>query len=454
MKYSKYVFFYTINDHYVGIYHSLLVQVVYLSNKEKEQVDYCLETQSYSKTNVENIIEYMLSNHFLVQSENDDCNLLQQCIGKINMIQPSIANVYLIVTEECNFRCKYCFISDAVKSNRKTKNMSNYVVEASVKLLQKIYEDSATEFDKSITFYGGEPLLNFGAIKRFFEIVSVEAIMSRWPTNINYSIITNGSLLDKEHISFCKENNIKLCISYDVDRRTHSTRISKNGECTYDIVRRNIELCNMEKIDIGLSVTISEDTIRCKDQIINEIVEINPVSLGFNLLLPNNGIVPSNTYYEEATNFMISCFMVFREKGIYEDRIMRKVNAFTNRILYPYDCCACGANQLVLAPDGQVGICHGFLNDRKYFSGNVFDESFDFKSNPDYFLWKNRSPLFMPECQGCDCLGICGGGCAYAAHYKHGSINELDERFCIQSKTILKWLINEVYDKTKMSMTK
>ena len=146
---------------------------------------------------------------------------------------------------------------------------------------------------------------------------------------------------------------------------------------------------------------------------------------------------------------MIECFKRLRQKGLYEDRMMRKVQAFIDNKLYLYDCCASGGNQLVIASDGCIGICHGYLNNRKYFSANVFDKDFDFRDSPDFEYWKKRSPVFMSECQKCECLGICGGGCPYAADYMHNSIYALDDRFCIHAKKILKWLVCDLYEQTK-----
>ena len=46
----------------------------------------------------------------------------------------------------------------------------------------------------------------------------------------------------------------------------------------------------------------------------------------------------SDDYNERAARFIIKAFQVFRERGIYEDRIMRKVNAFIERNVWPFDC--------------------------------------------------------------------------------------------------------------------
>ena len=442
MKYSKYIRFYDVENDNICFYHSLLVRTVFLSKEEKKRIDLFLERgQSLSKE-FERTIEYLYSNYYLVTSEKEDEDIYKQFV---NNLPPSvISNTYIIVTENCNFNCRYCFLSERISSSAQ-KKMSFKTAKASIELLQRTYERQNFEYDRTITFYGGEPLLNFSTIKYFME--EIDSIKSKafWPSNIKYTIITNGSLLTKEHLNFFKQFNIGLCISYDVNIDSHSNRISKQNESTYDIVKQNIQLCIDYKIPFGLSVTISESTIINKDVILDELESLKPISIGFNMLLPNPNKMPLESYYEDATNFMLSCFERLRKIGIYENRIMRKVRSFIDNKIYLYDCCGCGGNQFVISPDGEIGVCHGYLNNRKYFSSNVFDKEFDFRNNNNFLYWKKRTPLLMQECQDCECIGICGGGCAYAADYYHGTIYAKDDRFCIHAKITLKWLIRDLY---------
>lgn len=449
MKYSRFVFFLTINDVYIAVYHSLLIRTVFLTRLEKEKIDRFLNNSTTIDLDVETEknINHLFSNYFIIESDKEDEEIKKQCIE--NICYSFIANTYIITTENCNFNCNYCFVSQAVMSNRAHKIMTKDVVDATIDLLQRTYENQKDKkIDNTITFYGGEPLLNYEMIEYFMQKVTRMKQTSYWPSNVKYSIITNGSLLNEEHINFLKNNNIGICISFDVDKDSETQRISKLGQTTSELIRKSIQLCKDEGVSFGLSVTVTESTIKNKESVIKDIIAIEPVTVGFNMLIPNKGVQVSKSYYEDATNFMIYGFEKLREVGIYEDRIMRKVDSFTNSKLYPYDCCACGGNQYVISPDGEIGICHGYLNDRSYFSANVFEEKFDFKNNPVFLYWKNRSPLFMQECQNCECLGICGGGCAYAAEYNKGSIFGLDERFCVHSKTILKWLLNSLYQKS------
>lgn len=443
MQFSKYVHFYDVGDETIGLFHSLLIRTIFLTKNEKQVIDLYLDNETPLNDDLKDTINYLFSNYYLVNSEAEDEDLYQQCVRLI--YPPAISNTYIVVTENCNFNCKYCFISERVSANATNKVMTKEVAKASVELLQRTYEHQQHEYDKTITFYGGEPLMNLDIIKYFMQEVERVKSFAYWPSDVKFAMITNGSLLNKENIAFLKQNHIALSISYDVDKDSHANRINRLGQKTFDVVRNNIQMCINEKMPYSLSITISEDTMLNRETVLQEIIALEPLTIAFNMLIPNKHLTPSDTYYEEATDFMIECFKRLRQKGIYEDRMMRKVQAFIDNKLYLYDCCASGGNQFVIAPDGSIGICHGYLNNRKYFSANVMNKDFDYRNSPDFDYWKQRSPIFMPECQDCECLGICGGGCPYAADYMHESIYALDKRFCIHAKKVLKWLINDLF---------
>ena len=167
--------------------------------------------------------------------------------------------------------------------------------------------------------------------------------------------------------------------------------------------------------------------------------------------MPQGEFSVSDDYNKKASRFIIEMFKELRQKGVYEDRMMRKVKTFQNSFDAPCpwfsDCGATAGGQIVIAPDGAVGICHGCLWDRKYFVSSVDDDSFDARTNPTYKEWSQLTPINRNECENCAALGICGGGCPINAmnSKKGNTIHSMDERFCIHSKMTLEFLIKDLY---------
>jgi uncharacterized protein len=193
---------------------------------------------------------------------------------------------------------------------------------------------------------------------------------------------------------------------------------------------------------------LSEKTIKDFSGLLSLIKTYDIRGLGYNIMLSNDNFTVSDEYYKEASQFILDSFEVFRSMGIYEDRIMRKLNSFAHSQVYFSDCGATAGGQLVFAPDGSVGICQGQLADKENFVTTVDDDNFDARSNPVWQKWASLSPISNDECIDCEALGICGGGCPVNARLSNpdSGLHCIDKRQCTHSKSTLKFLIRDLYN--------
>jgi uncharacterized protein len=79
-----------------------------------------------------------------------------------------------------------------------------------------------------------------------------------------------------------------------------------------------------------------------------------------------------------------------------------------------------------------------------FFDGVSTD--FSFHNNPTIQEWGARSPFNMPQCHDCPAVAVCGGGCAYGAKLRNGSIWSVDDRFCTHVLTTLEWMVWDLYE--------
>ncbi|WP_062551552.1 radical SAM protein [Peptoniphilus phoceensis] len=155
-----------------------------------------------------------------------------------------IRQLTLIITEACNFRCKYCFYSDEYEYSRNhSKNMMDWsIAKKSIDYYFNFNKNVLTynpNFKPTIGFYGGEPLLNWDVIYK-----SVEYIKDNYASNykeVFYTITTNGYLLNSEKSKYLLDNGFSIAVSLDGNKEDHNrNRILHNREKTYDSVIRNI----------------------------------------------------------------------------------------------------------------------------------------------------------------------------------------------------------------------
>jgi uncharacterized protein len=306
---------------------------------------------------------------------------------------------------------------------------------------------------KSIIFYGGEPLINVSVLRYILDKIREYQELSYLPENLDLSIITNGSLITEEIVRLLKHHKVSISISVDGGEfSTNANRRFVNLQPTYEYIKRGIDICKQHYLPVSLSVTLSEESLANPEKLMEALLSEHCVdSLGFNMLYTDSHYNVGKDYDSLASAFIIDAFKVFRQKNIAEDRILRKVDAFTKSEVYFFDCAATGGNQIIIAPDGAIGICHGFLNSRDFFITDVDDVSFDPAISSTFLEWNKRTPINMTECQECPALGICGGGCPMSPYKNKGSIWELDDRFCVHAKMTLEWLIWDLYSHVSTS---
>lgn len=127
------------------------------------------------------------------------------------MINTYTEDLCLVVTERCNLNCSYC------QSNKTFKRtMSWDCAKNNIDVFLSISETKKP----SITFMGGEPFLAFDLIKKTVKYVSDE-----YPTkNIDYSIVTNGTLVHGDIQNWIKEHeeNVQVVLSLDGIGQLHN----------------------------------------------------------------------------------------------------------------------------------------------------------------------------------------------------------------------------------------
>ncbi len=385
----------------------------------------------------------------LIKADISDAEILDffrdNYLGK-----PYISIAYFILTDACNFGCKYCFVENRMPTAHTFQRMSVDTVKRGLDFFcrQIQLKPGLFEKEKTIVIYGGEPLLNMPALKALLEEVDQRKTNGCLPEKTELSMVTNAALVTEDVADLLAKHKVNVAVSIDGDKdATNSARQYKDGTGVYDNVIKGYRLLCERGANTGISCTLNQQSVDNFDATLDTLLnQLGVASLGFNLVLPSKEYPVPADYDEKASQAIILAFKKFRELGIFEDRIMRKVDAFVKGEIHAFDCGASGGGQIVIAPNGQVGICHGYLGNRKYFPTTVYDLIFDPEKNSTFKEWSFRSPLSMSQCQKCPALGICGGGCPLNAEFEHGSIWELDQRFCVHTKASLEWLIWDLYE--------
>lgn len=154
------------------------------------------------------------------------------------MIEETCEQIILEVTEVCNLRCGYCIYNDHHPEFRGFSNgkMSFDIAKRSIDMVLKNYKKDRF----ALTFYGGEPLVEFGLMKE-----CIEYTKSAYPEiKIDVSFTTNLTLLTKEMVEYFNElENISILCSIDGPEDFHNKhRKYSNGLGTFDDVIKRFNM--------------------------------------------------------------------------------------------------------------------------------------------------------------------------------------------------------------------
>lgn len=150
----------------------------------------------------------------------------------------------LVITLRCNETCVYCHASRADMTRTDT-DMSPAHVEKSVDLALQSTAPRIT-----IEFQGGEPLANFPMVQH--AIKYAKARNKAYGKEIEFTMVSNLSLMTDEKLDWLIENRVQICTSIDGPEALHNKqRILPTGNA-FQASARWIERINNRYIEQGL----------------------------------------------------------------------------------------------------------------------------------------------------------------------------------------------------------
>jgi uncharacterized protein len=315
-------------------------------------------------------------------------------------------SVYVFVTNRCNLACKYCY-----ETNR-TGDMTKETMKQMIDWLysqRDLNSKARPDQDIDITFFGGEPLLNFPVVK--YGIEYCRELYTKTGCRIGLYILTNGTVLSDEMVEFFKEVkkweglSFNLQVSLDGCKDSHnSNRIfAGSGEGSYDRIMKNVK--RLREI---FPLLIVRQTVTPEN--------IDNLSKDFYSLLYSGGVVANLTPIVEGdwsdrnskkfVEELEKCIMLFLDhpehKNMNFNWIHSKLLRMGDEEFNSFRGCRAGVKLLGVTVDGDIYPCHRFVAYKKEFDfklGDVF-------SGVDYSgdNWKKlveMHKMTSEECKGC-----------------------------------------------------
>ena len=173
------------------------------------------------------------------------------------------------VTEECNLRCKYCYMTGKNSFKRMSLDVAKRAVDF---FLNQPPEEETVVWD----FIGGEPSLEIELIDSISDYIKQQMFLldHPWFSDYMFSIGTNGILYRTEEFqNYIKKNagHVSVSITIDGTKEKHdSMRVKLDGSGSYDEVIESVRLWQTQFPNSTTKVTFSSDDLKyLKDSIVH-----------------------------------------------------------------------------------------------------------------------------------------------------------------------------------------
>lgn len=352
-----------------------------------------------------------------------------------------LATLVLNVTNKCNLSCTYCYeygadrltAGEGSKLAGKAKMEDDTVVQS----IDFLLRSSGDRPQVSITFFGGETLLNFPAIRTAVEYAESKAALVK--KRVHYSLTTNATLLTDEVVDFLTRHRFGITVSIDGDQQEQDRhRTFQKGVGSFEVIApriRHLIATNKARKgrSIGARVTLTAGAAPAADTyrfLTGELgfdeVGFAPVTAGLGraYALGELGYERLLREFGELAEDYIAAACRNEAHGFANlNDLLRELHQGVNKA-HP---CGAGLGLLGVSTEGDLNLCHRFVESKAHKVGDVttgIDESVR-----TAFLQQAHVDQ-KTDCRQCFARPLCAGGCYHEAHVRYGDATVANLHYC------------------------
>jgi uncharacterized protein len=388
-----------------------IISAVKNNNKEDSLTNL---VKKYGETVIDKHIDELQKNGVFSKGNDNQTEKIKNHKNQTNFLE-AINSINVQISEDCNLACKYCFVKENQYRNKSALMQSGQ----GVKVIDFLIKSSGKIEDLYISFFGGEPLMNFNVIEKM--IVYALEQGNKNNKSFHFSLTTNGTLFSDEVIDFIDKYNIWVVVSIDGNMLSQDkNRSFIGGEGSYIIIEKNIKKMQVQNIGFSARVTVSSLTA-------NRIAENyeHLISLGFKKIHIENALSPQGEVFinkkEEIEEIKKQYLLISKKirKTIQTGQPYNfesfpfPLGKITSKKTGNYSCNA-GNGYVSVDVNGDIFLCHRLVGESNFHIGNVNENKYEL-----HWLETIKHKLNVDTrktCSTCWARYICGGGC-YEINY-------------------------------------
>ncbi|WMM25774.1 SPASM domain-containing protein [Tissierella sp. MB52-C2] len=354
-------------------------------------------------------------------------------------IDQKIMSVTLMLIQECNMRCKYCYAEDGQYHDKGKMNLTT-----AKKSIDFLIDSAGDIGELQVSLFGGEPLIMMPLIKNIVNYIKLKEQETK--KKIHIGMTTNGTLITEEIEQFMIKNDIHVQISIDGNKETHdSNRYFINKTGSYDKVVEKTRSMR-EKGLLTARGTITDEGLN----ILQSFYHLDLLGFRGIALAPANNLLSEkndNKLLENQIEYIREFETLVKNGKLNLARKMRMTLSMMEKIHngnIRFLPCGVGRNAYAIDINGDIYPCHRFVSNKEYKLGSVFDVSIGRDQFIEKVLICNHK-----QCKDCWAKNLCLGNCPHENLMATGNIQESPERICNMTRSMYEEVIKVYLDLTE-----
>ncbi len=298
--------------------------------------------------------------------------------------------INLLMTKKCNFRCDYCV------EDKELPDENMWTIPKLDELAQWIRRQGVTN-KVNLSFFGGEPLLEWDEIKKF-----ITYGLEHHSDIIDFNISTNIVLLDEAKLEWLENNtgegDITFLLSLDGFERVKSRHAKGNkNNNLMPIIRKNLAVMrdkyNRLFKNSSFRVSVMPEYLDILEDDLFEMVDYGPENIIIHPVTTEPNAPWDDDKYERLTNLINDVCHYAIETSNVEIECMEGVSKKDHN-------CGAGHSMLAMNADGKIYSCYftAHAEMENDVIGDFIQDNVNYTRANIYKL----NPNYDPKCISCD----------------------------------------------------
>jgi len=350
-----------------------------------------------------------------------------------------VFHAWLHLTNACNLACPYCYI------HKTPTHMGDAAVAHTLTAIEATARSG--EVDRiHVRFAGGEPMLRFAAMQRFYE--EATARCQAHGVRFGAAILTNGTVVPAGAVQWCRERGVQVSVSIDgVGPMQDVMRPVVGGGSSFARVEAGLDAWQAGGIRPYALVTVGASNLDGLPALASYLMQrqlgfrfslVRDLEWGAGLLDDRHGAQAPHSYDATLPSGLLAgepLRRLQRALGATYDLIeaevgrgtlqpsFRRTHKFCDLEPWRPIAKACGAGEtyVAISEQGEVGACQAALHHtgtRPLAASSLVAQA---RGQTQLSSWQRG--LGNDECNRCRHKPSCAGGCPLLLHRREGHVD-------------------------------